>query len=69
LERFVVIEMNQPGIWILGSTEKPIRESGLGVVVEYAGKHGQPLWIDPPRVPWDPPETLKLRLGRIHWLP
>ena len=43
--------MNNPGIWILGSTEKPIRESGLGVVVEYAGQHTQPQWIDPPKDP------------------
>jgi FtsP/CotA-like multicopper oxidase with cupredoxin domain len=49
----VAIEMNNPGIWILGSTEKMIRESGLGAVVEYAGQHRQPQWIDPPRVPWD----------------
>lgn len=49
----VVIEMNRPGVWILGSTEKVIRESGLGVVVEYAGQHNQPQWIDPPRWSWD----------------
>jgi FtsP/CotA-like multicopper oxidase with cupredoxin domain len=49
----VVVEMNQPGVWILGSTEKPIRESGLGVVVEYAGQHRQPQWVDPPRSRWD----------------
>jgi FtsP/CotA-like multicopper oxidase with cupredoxin domain len=49
----VIVEMNQPGVWILGSTEKPIRESGLGVVVEYAGQHGQPRWSDPPRFRWD----------------
>ena len=48
-----VVEMNNPGVWILGSTEKPVRESGLGVVVEYAGRHGQPQWVDPPRAPWD----------------
>jgi FtsP/CotA-like multicopper oxidase with cupredoxin domain len=48
-----VVEMNNPGIWILGSTEKPIRESGLGVVVEYGGQHTQPQWIDPPKTPWD----------------
>ena len=48
-----VVEMNHPGIWILGATEKPIRDSGLGVVVEYAGQHRQPQWIDPPRQPWD----------------
>ena len=49
----VLVEMNQPGVWILGGTERPIRESGLGVVVEYAGRHGQPQWIDPPRFRWD----------------
>jgi FtsP/CotA-like multicopper oxidase with cupredoxin domain len=49
----VVIEATNPGIWILGSTEKPIRESGLGVVVEYAGQHRQPQWIDPPKERWD----------------
>jgi len=49
----VEVEMNHPGIWILGSTEKIVRESGLGVVVEYAGQHSQPQWIDPPKMPWD----------------
>ncbi len=48
-----IVELNHPGIWILGSTEKPIREMGLGVVVEYAGQHMQPQWIDPPKDPWD----------------
>lgn len=48
-----IVEMNHPGVWILGSTEKMIRESGLGVVVEYAGQHRQPQWTDPPRAPWD----------------
>src|SRR5437868_1605129 len=49
----VVVEMTRPGVWILGSTEKMVRESGLGVVVEYAGQHRQPQWVDPPRSPWD----------------
>jgi FtsP/CotA-like multicopper oxidase with cupredoxin domain len=49
----VVIEMNHPGIWVLGSTEKMIRDSGLGTVVEYAGQHRQPQWIDPPKFTWD----------------
>jgi FtsP/CotA-like multicopper oxidase with cupredoxin domain len=49
----VVVEMNHPGIWILGSTEKMVRESGLGVIVEYAGQHRQPQWVDPPKAPWD----------------
>jgi FtsP/CotA-like multicopper oxidase with cupredoxin domain len=48
-----IVEMNHPGIWILGSTEKTIRESGLGVIVEYAGQHRQPEWIDPAKARWD----------------
>lgn len=49
----VEIEMNHPGIWILGSTEKVVRESGMGVVLEYADQHRPPQWIDPPKAPWD----------------
>ncbi len=49
----VIVEMNQPGVWILGATEENIRNAGLGVVVEYAGQHRQPLWVDPPKLPWD----------------
>lgn len=49
----VIVEMTNPGIWILGGTEKMVRESGLGIVVEYTGQHRQPQWIDPPRSPWD----------------
>jgi FtsP/CotA-like multicopper oxidase with cupredoxin domain len=73
-----MVEMNNPGVWILGSTEKMIREPGLGVVVEYAGQHRQPQWIDPPRTPWDytifgapsssspsPQETIELIFTKI----
>ncbi|WP_035359011.1 multicopper oxidase family protein [Edaphobacter aggregans] len=49
----VIVEMTNPGVWILGGTEKIVRESGLGLVVEYAGQHRQPQWIDPPRRSWD----------------
>ena len=49
----VLVEMNNPGVWILGATEKSIRESGLGTVLEYSGQHRQPKWVDPPKLPWD----------------
>jgi FtsP/CotA-like multicopper oxidase with cupredoxin domain len=48
-----IVEMNHPGKWVLGATEVPVRQSGLGVVVEYAGSTGQAQWIDPPKTPWD----------------
>lgn len=48
-----LVEMNQPGIWILGATTEAIRNAGLGVIVEYANQHQQPQWSDPPHPNWD----------------
>jgi FtsP/CotA-like multicopper oxidase with cupredoxin domain len=42
-----IVEMNSPGVWILGSTLGPARKMGLGIVVEYAGQTGAPAWTDP----------------------
>ncbi len=42
-----VVEMNAPGVWVLGSTLAEARKMGLGIVVEYAGKTGTPIWTDP----------------------
>jgi FtsP/CotA-like multicopper oxidase with cupredoxin domain len=50
----VLVEMSVPGIWVLGSTEEQTRAAGLGVVIEYAGTSGDPVWIDPADRPeWD----------------
>jgi FtsP/CotA-like multicopper oxidase with cupredoxin domain len=48
-----IVEMNSPGVWVLGSTLKASRDMGLGVVVEYAGRSGEPVWRDPEPVEWD----------------
>jgi FtsP/CotA-like multicopper oxidase with cupredoxin domain len=48
-----VVEMNAPGVWVLGSTLAEARKMGLGVVVEYAGKTGAPVWTDPAAAKWD----------------
>jgi len=47
------VEMNQPGVWILGAPEDPVREGGLGIVIEYANKHRTPEWTPPPKSAWD----------------
>lgn len=49
----VEITMNNPGVWILGGTEKSVREGGLGVIVEYAGQTKRPTWVDPKKEAWD----------------
>jgi FtsP/CotA-like multicopper oxidase with cupredoxin domain len=48
-----IVEMNNPGNWILGAPEDLIRNSGLGVLVEYANQHRQPQWIKPASLAWD----------------
>jgi FtsP/CotA-like multicopper oxidase with cupredoxin domain len=47
------VEMNQPGVWILGSTDDPTRNAGMGVIVEYENQHSEPRWIPPAKPLWD----------------
>src|SRR4051794_35354051 len=48
-----IVEMNSPGVWVLGSTLAKSRTMGLGVAVEYAGAAGAPVWRDPAAAEWD----------------
>jgi len=50
-----IVEMNNPGVWVFGSAKEDERMMGLGVVVEYADKTGEPQWQQPAAVrgPWD----------------
>ena len=48
-----IVEMKSPGVWIMGSTLEQSRKMGLGIVVEYAGKSGPPIWKDPAPSVWD----------------
>ena len=48
-----IVEMNAPGVWVLGSTLKAARDMGLGVVLEYAGRSGDPVWHNPGTDLWD----------------
>ena len=49
----VIVEMNRPGVWILGGIRDEDRKMGLGVVVEYANQRGEPQWSAPPNSAWD----------------
>jgi FtsP/CotA-like multicopper oxidase with cupredoxin domain len=48
-----IVEMNRPGVWVLGDLADDDRGHGMGVVVEYAGGAGEPTWIAPPISRWD----------------
>jgi len=47
------IDMNQPGVWVLGSTDDMVRNAGLGIVIEYENQHREPQWIAPSKPAWD----------------
>lgn len=73
----VIVEMNNPGVWVLGSTKADDRNMGMGVVVEYANKSGEAQWLKPQQDDWryaafartnaaqKPDETIKLKFEKI----
>jgi FtsP/CotA-like multicopper oxidase with cupredoxin domain len=48
-----IVEMSQPGIWVLGVTDDDPRNFGMGVIIEYANQHKQPQWTAPAQSNWD----------------
>jgi FtsP/CotA-like multicopper oxidase with cupredoxin domain len=73
-----IVEMRNPGVWILGTPNDDDRKNGMGIVVEYANKTGSPRWIKPGKKAWDytlfgkngavpnPNETIPLVFGKIN---
>jgi len=42
-----IVEMKNPGIWVLGETDDKQRKAGAGIVVEYALAKGRAVWKAP----------------------
>ena len=42
-----IVEMNHPGVWIMGDLADDDRRHGMGIVIEYAHRAGKPQWIAP----------------------
>jgi len=73
-----VVEMKNPGVWILGTPMDDDRKNGMGIVVEYANRSGPPRWIKPEKQRWDyaifgdgrpaltPDEMIPLAFGKIN---
>jgi FtsP/CotA-like multicopper oxidase with cupredoxin domain len=75
-----IVEMKNPGVWVLGTPHDDDRKNGMGIVVEYAGKSGAPRWVKPPSKPWDytifgqnhtalslnPDESIPLVFGKVN---
>jgi FtsP/CotA-like multicopper oxidase with cupredoxin domain len=73
----VIVEMNNPGVWVFGSTDDDDRGMGMGIVVEYENRRGEPQWIKPQQTAWDyaafarkdaapqPDETINLKFEKV----
>ncbi|MGH8163579.1 MAG: multicopper oxidase domain-containing protein, partial [Rhodanobacteraceae bacterium] len=48
-----IVEMDHPGVWVLGDLSDDDRGNGMGVVVEYAGAKGKPVWKKPAPFKWN----------------
>jgi len=48
-----VVEMNNPGVWVMGEVRKHVMAAGMGIVVEYADRDGKPQWQQPDSLSWD----------------
>jgi FtsP/CotA-like multicopper oxidase with cupredoxin domain len=48
-----IVEMNHPGVWILGDLDKDDRHHGMGIVVEYAGQKGKGQWVETAAFHWN----------------
>ncbi|MGE0578852.1 multicopper oxidase family protein [Reyranella sp.] len=73
----VIVEMNNPGVWVFASTDDDDRAMGMGIVVEYQNQGGEPQWIKPSSTAWNyanfaaedparqPDEAIKLKFEKI----
>jgi FtsP/CotA-like multicopper oxidase with cupredoxin domain len=48
-----IVEMNHPGVWVMGDLADDDRRRGMGIVVEYAGRSGKPQWAKAKPFRWD----------------
>lgn len=49
----VTVEMNNPGVWVLGEVRKHVQAAGMGIVLEYAGQTSKlPQWQQPKSLEW-----------------
>jgi FtsP/CotA-like multicopper oxidase with cupredoxin domain len=48
-----IVEMKNPGVWIMGDLADDDRRNGMGIVIQYANHKGKPQWITPKPYKWD----------------
>jgi FtsP/CotA-like multicopper oxidase with cupredoxin domain len=70
-----LVEMNNPGVWVLGEVRKHVQATGMAVAVEYAGQSGKPQWQQPQDLAWsyaafsDPVASAEANLEEVVNIP
>lgn len=47
-----IVEMNNPGSWVLGEVRRHIQAAGMGIVFEYENSTTKPVWRQPAELRW-----------------
>ena len=73
-----IVEMGNPGVWILGTPKDEDRNRGMGIVVEYANQNGEPQWHHSGKSDWNyllfgdstpaaqPDQVIPMEIGKIN---
>jgi FtsP/CotA-like multicopper oxidase with cupredoxin domain len=48
----VVVDMNNPGVWVLGEVRKHLQALGMAIAIEYENKTGPARWEQPAELLW-----------------
>src|ERR1700734_3218684 len=48
-----IVEMNNPGVWVLCEVRKHVQATGMGAVIEYAIPSCKPVWTQPDELIWN----------------
>jgi FtsP/CotA-like multicopper oxidase with cupredoxin domain len=48
-----IVEMNNPGVWVLGEVRKHVQSLGMAVAVEYENMTGDARWDQPTDLTWN----------------
>jgi FtsP/CotA-like multicopper oxidase with cupredoxin domain len=48
-----LVDMNNPGVWVLGEARKHVQSLGMAISVEYENSNGPARWQQPPDLVWN----------------
>ncbi len=62
----VLVEMNNPGVWVLGEVRKHVQALGMAIALEYENRSGNPVWTQPPELVWNYAQFARAQASGSH---